>query len=227
LILLYPVNPVQNSFPQKNSKGKNIMKSISNKKIMPGVKERIILKATELFYARGIHNTGINQIIKESKVAKASFYQHFPSKDDLVHECIEIYGNRISDRIRSMSESSTDLKDFAITWISSIRKKIEANPLYNGCPVANAAFSLLNNYDKKYQEAFAGIIESWTAVLNNFLKDLQNNKKIPTDINTENLARRIIHLYEGSVTMWKLTGDDNYFNELILISQEVSHGDKI
>jgi len=202
------------------------IKLIGKKTMKPGVKERIILKATELFYAQGIHNTGINQIIGQSEVAKASFYQHFPSKDDLVHECIKIYGNRISDRIRSMSQSSTDLKDFAITWISSIREKIEANPLYNGCPVANAAFSLLNNYDKKHQEAFAAIIASWTAILNDYLKDLQNNKKIPDDINTENLAKRIIHLYEGSVTMWKLTGDDNYFNELILISQEVSDGKK-
>jgi AcrR family transcriptional regulator len=44
------------------------------------VRERILKTATHLFYIQGIKNTGINQIIAESMVAKASFYQYFPSK---------------------------------------------------------------------------------------------------------------------------------------------------
>lgn len=47
-------------------------------------RERILLVAAKLFYAHGIRAVGINQIIAEAEVAKASFYDHFPSKDDLV-----------------------------------------------------------------------------------------------------------------------------------------------
>jgi len=36
-----------------------------------------------LFYTQGYNNTGINQILDEAKVAKASLYQHFGSKDEL------------------------------------------------------------------------------------------------------------------------------------------------
>lgn len=46
-------------------------------------KQRIIETATILFHQQGYNSTGINQIISEAKVAKASFYQHFRSKDDL------------------------------------------------------------------------------------------------------------------------------------------------
>ncbi|MGX5817386.1 TetR/AcrR family transcriptional regulator [Chitinophaga lutea] len=46
-------------------------------------KQRIMETATRLFYRQGYNNTGINQILDEAKVAKASLYQHFTSKEEL------------------------------------------------------------------------------------------------------------------------------------------------
>ena len=39
--------------------------------------------ATRLFYGEGVHTVGIDRIIAEAGVAKGTFYNHFPSKDDL------------------------------------------------------------------------------------------------------------------------------------------------
>ncbi len=47
------------------------------------VKERVIEAASRLFYQEGYNQTGINQIISEASVAKASMYQHFRSKEDI------------------------------------------------------------------------------------------------------------------------------------------------
>jgi AcrR family transcriptional regulator len=47
-------------------------------------RRRLLDTATRLFYAEGIHAVGIDRIIAEADVAKATFYSHFPSKDDLV-----------------------------------------------------------------------------------------------------------------------------------------------
>ncbi|HLY70917.1 MAG TPA: TetR/AcrR family transcriptional regulator [Puia sp.] len=47
------------------------------------VREQIIETADRLFYKQGYNLTGINQIIEEAEVAKASLYYHFPSKEDL------------------------------------------------------------------------------------------------------------------------------------------------
>ncbi len=54
-------------------------------------RERILDAAAKLFHKQGYNNTGINQIISVSKVSKASFYDHFKSKDDL---CIEFLNRR-------------------------------------------------------------------------------------------------------------------------------------
>ena len=47
-------------------------------------RDRILDTAFRLFYARGIRAVGVDLIIAESDVAKATFYKHFPAKDDLV-----------------------------------------------------------------------------------------------------------------------------------------------
>jgi AcrR family transcriptional regulator len=46
-------------------------------------RERILETAFRLFYARGIRAVGVDTIIAESGVAKATLYKHFPSKNDL------------------------------------------------------------------------------------------------------------------------------------------------
>lgn len=66
-------------------------------------RERILKKAEELFYRQGYQATGINQIIDESGVAKATFYAHFPSKDDL---CLA-YLRTMSEREIHMVENET------------------------------------------------------------------------------------------------------------------------
>ena len=46
--------------------------------------ERILKVADKLFYQDGIRAVGVDRLIADSGVAKASFYRAFPSKDDLV-----------------------------------------------------------------------------------------------------------------------------------------------
>lgn len=47
------------------------------------VKDRIIETASYLFYKNGYNSTGINEIISESGIAKATLYNHFKSKEDI------------------------------------------------------------------------------------------------------------------------------------------------
>jgi AcrR family transcriptional regulator len=47
-------------------------------------RERLLTEAFVLFYIQGIRAVGIDLLINRSGIAKATFYRHFPSKDDLV-----------------------------------------------------------------------------------------------------------------------------------------------
>lgn len=52
-------------------------------------RRRVLDTATALFYAEGVHAVGIDRIIAEAGVAKATFYRHFPAKDELVRTYVE------------------------------------------------------------------------------------------------------------------------------------------
>lgn len=54
-----------------------------------GARERILAAAYELFLQRGIRDVGINELISRAGVAKATFYTHFTSKDELVLAYLE------------------------------------------------------------------------------------------------------------------------------------------
>ncbi|MCZ2404477.1 helix-turn-helix transcriptional regulator [Paenarthrobacter sp. Z7-10] len=55
----------------------------------PGARERIMAAAYDLFSRRGIRDVGINELVSRAGVAKATFYAHFPSKDNLVLAFLE------------------------------------------------------------------------------------------------------------------------------------------
>jgi AcrR family transcriptional regulator len=55
----------------------------------PEAKERILETAYTLFSTRGIHDVGVDEVIEQAGVAKATLYRHFPSKGDLVLAFLE------------------------------------------------------------------------------------------------------------------------------------------
>ncbi|MGO4691265.1 TetR/AcrR family transcriptional regulator [Glaciibacter sp. 2TAF33] len=50
----------------------------------PNARERILRAAYDLFTQRGVRGVPVDEIIRTSGVAIATFYRHFKSKDDLV-----------------------------------------------------------------------------------------------------------------------------------------------
>ena len=50
----------------------------------PEARERILASAYTLFSRRGIRAVGIDDVVSDAAVAKATLYRHFVSKDDLV-----------------------------------------------------------------------------------------------------------------------------------------------
>lgn len=60
----------------------------------PGARERILETAYQLFARHGIQAVGVDEIIRQAGVAKASFYHHFASKDDLVLEFLDLREQR-------------------------------------------------------------------------------------------------------------------------------------
>lgn len=55
--------------------------------------DRVLKTAAALFAAEGLYQVGISRIIDQASVAKATFYRHFPSRDDLVLAYVDGLGS--------------------------------------------------------------------------------------------------------------------------------------
>jgi len=56
---------------------------------MSDKRQQLITTAFELFYQKGVHAVGINEILTESGIAKKTLYHHFSGKDELVSAVLE------------------------------------------------------------------------------------------------------------------------------------------
>jgi AcrR family transcriptional regulator len=99
-------------------------------------RRRLLDTATRLFYAEGIRAVGIDRIIAEAGVAKATFYSHFPSKDDLVLAYIEEQDRIGRDAVAAFPEQAPRKMIAAI--VGRISTAAAAGD-FRGCPFLNAA----------------------------------------------------------------------------------------
>lgn len=99
-------------------------------------RRRVLETATGLFYAEGIRSVGIDRIIAEAGVAKATFYHHFPTKDELVKAYLEavLRGQQAATaQVRREDPIGTVLAVFDVIG------DIGCGPDFRGCPFVNAA----------------------------------------------------------------------------------------
>ena len=69
-------------------------------------RERILSTAFRLFYARGPRGVGVDTVIAESGVAKATLYKHFPTKDDLIVAYLDRVDGVWTGQLRAAAEAA-------------------------------------------------------------------------------------------------------------------------
>jgi AcrR family transcriptional regulator len=65
------------------------------------MRSRILEVASRLFEERGIHGSGVDTIIAEAGVAKATLYKHFASKDSLINAFLRSKADAFYEWLRS------------------------------------------------------------------------------------------------------------------------------
>ncbi|NYJ31074.1 TetR/AcrR family transcriptional regulator [Galbitalea soli] len=104
----------------------------------PGAKQRILETADRLFYGDGIRSVGIDRLISESSVTKATFYKHYGSKDRLILLYIE---GRHTAEVADLEAilAAHPAPEAALRAIVAAIVADIATPGFRGCAFLNAA----------------------------------------------------------------------------------------
>ncbi|HAV4442481.1 TPA: TetR family transcriptional regulator [Acinetobacter baumannii] len=128
---------------------------IYNGKTMPNLetsskKLHIIRTAIRLFTTHGFHTTGVDLIVKESEIPKATLYNYFHSKERLIEMCIAFQKSLLKEEVLAIIYSSryctpTDkLKEIVVLHVNS-------NSLYH--LLLKAFFEIKVAYQQAYRMA--------------------------------------------------------------------------
>ena len=101
-------------------------------------REKLLATASELFYREGIHAVGVDRIIAEAGVTRATFYRHFPSKEDLVEAYLGVEDANIRGAFAAAEASGAAPKQLVGLVIDGLADDV-ARHHTRGCPFINAA----------------------------------------------------------------------------------------
>ena len=101
-------------------------------------RDRLLAAANELFYAEGVQTVGIDRIIEHAGVAKASLYNLFGSKENLVAAYLASRHDRTTSRLTEAIESVEDPRQKVLAVFEAQAQQY-AQPDFNGCAFTAAS----------------------------------------------------------------------------------------
>jgi len=130
---------------------------------------RILETADRLFYREGIRAVGIDRVIAEAEVAKATLYAHFPSKDDLILAVLRHREASVLEFIRTaMERHQKRTKDKLRAFFAALKEWFQG-PGFRGCAFINAAVELadpqhpgskfVREHKQRFREMIDGLVE--------------------------------------------------------------------
>ena len=101
-------------------------------------RERLLRTASAIFYRDGIHSVGVDRVVAEAGVTRATFYRHFPSKEDLVTAYLQREDATIRGYFEAAAPAAGSPDELLELIIEGIADDLSRNHT-RGCPFINAA----------------------------------------------------------------------------------------
>jgi AcrR family transcriptional regulator len=165
--------------------------------VTPSPRDRLLAAADKLFYTEGIHTVGIDRIIDEAGVAKASLYASFGSKEGLIlaylHARLEGRQARIIRHLATL-----DTPRSRILGVFDVLGTYVAERDFHGCAFMNA------NAESAPGSAVAGAAaasRAWTAAL---FTDLAQQADVS---DPDQLAGQLVQIYDGAMVVAHMDRD--------------------
>lgn len=99
-------------------------------------RKKILDTVEELFYQQGYTATGINQVIAEAGIAKATLYQHFPTKDDLCVAYLTRKQNSFFENLSNYTQKGKSPREKILLSFDFITE-VTQHKEYRGCGFLN------------------------------------------------------------------------------------------
>ncbi|MCU4710446.1 TetR/AcrR family transcriptional regulator [Acinetobacter pittii] len=156
--------------------------------VLPTRAIQVINKSINLFHHQGFHTVGIDRIVKESNIPKATFYNYFHSKERFIEICLIVQKERLKEKVVSIVGYNQDV---------SVKEKLKK--LYFLHTDVEGMYYLLFKaiFETKltYPKAYITAVRYRTWLLNEIYSQLI---KLKTDATFQD-AKLFLYMIEGAI----------------------------
>jgi len=160
-------------------------------------RERLLTAADQLFYREGVHVVGVDRIAEQAHVTKATLYNTFGSKEELVRAYLEQHMRRRQARIGRILQSNDTPTERILGIFGEIEKLLEGSD-FRGCRF------IMATAESRPGDASEVVSEEYRAWLRSVFTDLARDAGAA---NAKELGRRLLLLYDGAAVAARMDQD--------------------
>ncbi len=168
-------------------------------------RQQLISSAFELFYTKGVHAVGINEVLSHSGVAKKTLYNHFKSKHDLVLAVLQYRDQRFCDWFAAAFDAAEPGQSRVLAMFDALddwfNDRVRTLAPFHGCFFINVSGEFSEPDDPLHRQCahhkarVAGLIQAQ-------VQALELNES-----DSAMLTRSLCLLKEGAITLAYVQGD--------------------
>ena len=154
----------------------------------PSARERLLAAADELFYREGVQSVGVDRIVQRAGVAKASLYNLFGSKEELVQAYLDARHTATREQTeRALTRFRTPRE--RLLGVFDAQGQIFTEPDFNGCAHISASA------EARHGGPVEGATDRYRLWVRTLFTDLAQEAGVA---DAESLARQLHLLYDGA-----------------------------
>ena len=168
-------------------------------------REDILISVVELVHQRGFQATGLKELFAASGASSGSFYNYFPSKDELAHALIDFKWGKMQvavfDRVPTAAADPID----QVFWlIDQLEAQHLLEPNCAGCLLGNLIVDLVER-DPAFRAHLMAVFDQWQAAIAACLQ--AGRAQLQPQVEPTILAEHLLITIEGVLLMGRLYSD--------------------
>jgi AcrR family transcriptional regulator len=177
-----------------------IPRHMSPKDRAADARRRLLEAASELFSAEGINTVGIERVVERAGVAKATLYNSFGSKEELIRAYLEDHHSASRERMeRELSARYVSARE-RLVGVFEVQGEDFAEPSFRGCAFIKASS----------EAQPGGVVERATSDFRAWVSSLFIDLARQAGVRApEQLARQLVLIYDGAAIGAWLDQDPN------------------
>jgi TetR/AcrR family transcriptional regulator, transcriptional repressor for nem operon len=171
-------------------------------------RDRLLAAAADLFYEQGYGHVSLDQILQASGVVRSNFYYHFKGKEDLGLTVIDVWLERLNEKVLTPVEHAT-LGPLAKArmLLDALITTLESGDCRGGCPFGTMA-SAESEHNERFRAKLSGVFDGFLTHLETlFAAAAAAGELTPTAPSPADLAAVTLSVVQGGYVLSKTFRD--------------------